>query len=359
MVQDISAPIFESLAHEPGITVSDSKYSGFNELAYNLGAATVDNKPIGDGSPVLKDLQVRLAIDYAIDRKTLVEKVLLNHGTVATGVIPPVYADTHWQPADGGRQFDPAKANQILDTAGYPKGSDGIRAGKNGKKLRLRLFGRGESEQSKKDVEYIHEWLKDIGIDTTVQIMSEDQLTDVVGKGEYDMFEWGWVVEPDPDFQLSVFSCGQRSTEDAGAISGGWSDSFYCDPSYDQLYQQQKTIIDPGQRNAVIKQAQQKLYDNVVYSMLFYYNNFEAYRSDRFTGFVRQPNDGGTLVFQYGTYSYRNIQPVDEAKLAQQKKADDNRIWLVLGGGGGVLVLLGVIVAVVLLRRRSTADERE
>src|SRR5262249_34817990 len=157
-----------------------SKYSGFNELAYNLGAQTVDNKPIGDGNVALRDKQVRLAIDYAIDRNVLVDKVLGKHGSVATGVIPPVYPNQHWDAGDGMRKFDPAKANSILDAAGYPKGADGMRVGKDGKPLKLRLFGRNESKTSTSDVQYIHDWLKDIGIDVVLKNMSEEQLTDVV-----------------------------------------------------------------------------------------------------------------------------------------------------------------------------------
>jgi peptide/nickel transport system substrate-binding protein len=346
MVQDISAAVFDTLRNVPGITTSDSKYYGFNELAYNLGAATVDNKPIGDGHPALKDKRVRIAI----------EKVLRNHGTAATGVIAPIYANWHWTAGDGERVFDLAKANQLLDDAGYRKGSDGVRAGPDGKRLQFRLFGREESETSKDDVNYIADWLNQIGIKTTVSIMSEDQLTAVIGEGKYDMFEWGWVVEPDPDFQLSVFTCGQRSTEDGGEISAGWSDSFYCNPAYDALYEQQNTILDPAARTAVIKQAQQMLYDEAVYSMLFYYNNFEAYRSDRFTGFKPQPTDGGSLVFQYGTYSYLNIQRVSQDTGGDTRS---NTLWLVLGIVAGVVVLGGVATGVLLLRRKSTADERE
>jgi peptide/nickel transport system substrate-binding protein len=359
MVQDISAQAFEALANTPGITTSDSKYSGFNELAFNLGAQTVDNKPIGDGHPALKDKQVRLAIDHAIDRKTLVDKVLRNHGTVATGVIPPIYANDHWNPGGAARAFDVAKANSILDTAGYPKGSDGVRAGPDGRKLQFRLFGREESETSKRDVEYIRDWLSEIGITATVQIMSEDALTSAIGEGEFDLFEWGWVVEPDPDFQLSVFTCDQRSTESDGEISAGWSDSFYCNAAYDALYLKQKSLIDAAARRAVIKQAQQMLYEDVAYSMLFYYNSFEAYRSDRFTGFVHQPTDGGVLVFQYGTYSYRNIEPVDPNKLAAEQDSAANRTWLILGSGLAALLLVVAVAIVVTRRRRTTADERE
>ena len=98
------------------------------------------------------------------------------------------------------------------------------------------------------------------------------------------------------------------------------------------------------------------LYDEAVYSMLFYYNNFEAYRSDRFTGFKPQPTDGGSLVFQYGTYSYLNIQRVSQDTGGDTRS---NTLWLVLGIVAGVVVLGGVATGVLLLRRKSTADERE
>ena len=355
MLQDVSAPIFESLADEPGITVSDSLYSGFNELAFNLGAQTVDNVPIGDGHPALQDRQVRLAIDYAIDRDTLVDRVLRNHGSPASGVIPPIYDDLHWTPGDGIRGSDLDRANQILDEAGYARGSDGVRAGPDGRRLELRLFGREESETSQRNVEYIRDWLGELGMVATVQIMSEDALTTAIGQGEFDLFEWGWVGEPDPDFQLSVFTCDQRSVEDGGEIFAGWSDSFYCNPAFDELYNEQKTILDPADRAAVIEEAQQLLYDDVVYSMLFYYNNFQAYRSDRFTGFVAQPSGNGTLVFQYGTHSYRNITPIGGGA----EPAGDNRWMLVVGGVAALAVVVAITTAVAVRRRRATADERE
>lgn len=355
MAQDLPAAVFEPLMGKDGITVNDAKYYGFSELGYNLGAATTDDKPIGDGHPALKDKQVRLAIDHAIDRKTLVSKVLRDHGTAATGVIPPIYADFHWNPGAAERAFDLAKANSILDAAGYAKGADGIRA-KGGKALKLRMFARSESESSQKDAEYIRDWLSEIGIAVTVSVMSEDNLTDVLGKGEYDMFHWGWVVEPDPDFQLSVMTCGQRSTQEDGEISAGWSDSFYCDADYDALYAKQQTIIDRAARAEAVKQAQAKLYDDVAYSMLYYYNQADVYRSDRFTGFVAQPTQGGILALQYGTYSYRNIEPVTE-EAATEKSALP--VALIVAVVVGVIVLIAAIVIVVVLRRKSSVDDRE
>ncbi|WP_406045129.1 ABC transporter substrate-binding protein [Micromonospora sp. NBC_00898] len=352
MLNDINSGVFESLQNVPGITASSSKYSGFSEIAYNLGAQTVEGKKIGDGHPALRDKQVRLAIDYAIDRKTLLDKVLHNRGTAETSVIPPIYPSLRYDPGSELRQFDLAKANQILDAAGYAKGADGIRA-KDGRKLEFRLFGRESSEESKKAVEYVRDWLGEIGIKVNVQIMSEDNLTETIGQGNFDMFQWGWVVEPDPDFELSVFTCEQRSYEEDGKVAAGWSDSFYCNPEYDKLYAKQKTILDPASRVEVVKQAQKMLYDDVAYSVTWAYDNLEAYRNDRFTGFQRQPSDGGSIVFQYGTYTYRMIEPV------AQPKRDDANLGLYLGVGAGAVVLAGLASLMLRNRRRSTTDERE
>lgn len=353
MAEDLSAAVLPSLGDARGVTVNDAAYYGFSELGYNLGAATVDGKRIGNGHPALTDKQVRLAIDTAIDRKTLVDKVLRGHGHPATGVIPPIYAQFHWNPGAAERAFDLAKANAILDAAGYAKGTDGVRA-KAGKKLKLRLYARDDSENSQKDAEYIREWLKEIGIEVTVSVMSEDNLTTLLGKGDFDLFDWGWVVEPDPDFQLSVMTCEQRSTEADGEVSAGWSDSFYCNPAFDRLYKKQRTIIDPAARAEVVRQAQALLYDDVAYSMLYYYNQFEAYRSDRFTGFRPQPTDGGLLAFQFGTWSYRNIEPVTGSDSGDGGLGIELLIALV---GGGLLVAGGIVVgSVVLTRRRKLAD---
>ena len=58
---------------------------------------------------------------------------------------------------------------------------------------------------------------------------------------------------------------------------------------------------------------QQMVYDDAPYVVTFYYDDPQAYRSDRFTGFVPQPAPNGALLFQYGTWSYENMTPVSAA----------------------------------------------
>jgi peptide/nickel transport system substrate-binding protein len=356
LAHDLPATQFESLKNQPGITTVVAKSRDFNEIAFNVGAATADDEPIGDGHPALRDKRVRQAIGHAIDRKTLVQRVLQGYGDPATGVIPAMYERLHYAAGAKERAFDLAEANRILDEAGYAKGPDGIRTMPGGgRKLEFRLYGRQGSSASEQSVQFVAEWLRQIGLGIDLKIISEDQLTTFVGEGNFDIFEWGWGVEPDPNFMLSVFSCGQRSIKDGDSISAGWSDSFYCNPAYDALYEQQKTVVDQNQRAQIVKQMQEMLYDDAPYVMTYYSQILEAYRSDRFTNLRRQPAEVGQLVFQFGAYTYLSVEPVSADP---GDGSGGPGTGLLVGVGLAVLVVAAGVVAIVLVRRRS-ADVRE
>ena len=352
----LEANVFDSLADVPNIERLSAVYSGFNELAMNTGAATTDNKPIGDGNPLLKDKRLREAIGWSIDRKALVEKVLGGHGSVGSTLIPPMYADWHLAPPNEVG-YDPDRARSLLDAAGYRVGPDGIRQDAKGAPLKFRLFGRSDKATSKKAVEFIKNYLADVGIETTVTLIAEDALTEKVGQGQYDMFEWGWVVEPDPGYQLSTFTCDKRSYEDGGTIVANLSDSFYCNPEYDKLFAAQSTETDPAKRVEIVKQMQQILYDDWPYAITYYYDNLVAYRSDRFEGFVPQPAPDGSYLFQYGTWTYENLKPVTATGPGQ---AGGGSSSAVIGGIVAAAAVLGALALLVLRRRRTAgADDRE
>ena len=233
-------------------------YSGFDEIGMNTGAATASGQPIGNGNPVLKDVRVRQAINYAIDRPVLVSRVLDGYGSAGSSIIPPIYANQHYTPTTDAMNYDPAKANQILDAAGYKKDSHGIRVNpKTGKEISLRLFARSDSQSSQQSVQFVQNWLQAIGFKIDVKVLSEDNLDQIIGDGEYDLFEFGWVVEPDPDYQLSTMTCAQRSSKSGNSYIAGLSDSFFCNSQYDKLYDQQKTQINPAQRLATVKAARE------------------------------------------------------------------------------------------------------
>ncbi len=232
-------------------------------------------------------------------------------------------------------------------------GEDGVRVSPDGERMSLRLLGRQESSESQKVVEYVKDWLGQIGIEVNVRIVSEDTLYEKVGNGDFDMFEWGWVVEPDPDYQLSTFTCDQRSTEDDGTIIAGLSDSFYCDAEYDKLYEAQKLETDPGKRADIVKAMQQMLYDSNAYVVTVYYDNPTAYRSDRWTNFSPQPAPDGVLLFQYGTWSYESITPVTEDAGRDIDRHTNSVPGLILGA---VVAGVGLFLIGYWLGRRRPSD---
>jgi len=377
----LTADVFSTLEGQEGITTYAGSYSGFNELAFNMGAALVDGTPIGDGNPHMQDPKVRLAISHAIDRQQLVDKILDGYGTPGSTIIPPTYSTLHIDP--GTQTYDPALANQILDEAGYAMGPDGVRVGPDGVPMKYRLFVRTDSDSSVKSGEYFKSYLAAIGIEADIKPVDENALFEIIGRGEFDMFEWGWVVEPDPDYQLSTFTCGKRSYEDGGEVYADLSDSFFCDPEYDALYAAQSEETDQASRAELVKRMQQILYDAVPYVVTFYYDNLEAYRSDRFTGFVGQPEGSGSLLFQYGTYSYENVAPIsadtggDESSAsasaspgasesadaggstAAEETSGGSSTGLIIGLVIAALVIIGLVIALVRMRSKSTEDMKE
>ena len=364
IADSLEANVFDSLKGQPGITTLKSKYSGFNEIAFNVGAALVDGTPIGDGHPALKDKAVRSALAHAVDLDTILKRAIGGYGEVATGVVPSMYSTFHYQP-ETRYDFDIAKANQMLDAAGYRRDADGIRRMPDGTRpLSFRFFARAESKPSQTTMDYVKEWFSQVGVQIIPKTISEDQLTEAVTTGDFDLFEWGWVVEPDPDFQLSVFTCAQRSTKEGGEVQAGLSDGFYCNPQYDALYTKQKTQIDVTDRAVTVKAAQKLLYDDVPYLLEYYYDNLQAYRSDKIANVVPQPEPDGVIVFQYGTYTYRSVMTKADfdAKQGQARAATASTTQL------GPTLILGSLIGGLLLfgggyalgrRNRRLEDVRE
>ncbi len=355
--EDVSALQVKALEGDPNITAQEGDSPGFNEIAFNTGSVDIKTgEPMGDPNPALLDKNFRFALNFTIDRAKLVEQVYQGAAVPAENIIPPAYEGYRWTPpSDDAYAYDPDHAKELLDEAGYTVGDDGWRTMPDGSPMdELRLYARSDSESSLSTMAFFKEWLNDVQIKSKVTSFESSKLTNIILDGEFDVFEWGWYVEPDPDSILSYFTCDQR---------GNWSDSWYCNPEYDKLYKEQNAATDQGEREDVVKQMQQMLYDDAPYLNTVYNQIGEAYRSDRWEGFVPQPNPGGILLFQYGHANYLNLAPAgtasgspETAGLSDDGGVDTGQvviIALVVLGIGGVLVVGWMRF------RRQSADDRE
>jgi peptide/nickel transport system substrate-binding protein len=396
---DVPYPSVELLEQEDGIEVVDGLQGGFTELALNGGQGG-----IGDGHPALQDINVRHAIYYAIDRDVLFERVALGLGAKGTTMSPS--ADPSWMPdlGDEAFTFDPARSNQILDDAGYlDTDGDGVREMPDGSRpLEFRYAERSESSIAAPIREFVTEWLRDVGIATVVSVMDDTQLYDIQVAGNYDIFVWGWTPYVDPDPMLSYFTCEEVTTD---AADPGSNDANWCSAEYDALYQEQKVELDPERRHEIVHEMLRLFNRESTYLVLLQDADMQAYRTDRFEGWLQQPADTGPVLFSNTSPSYVNLSVIgaeapeetaDEEGAAttaptgtQEATAESGAETTVIAptaevtaevgpatataveddddGGSDTGLIIGIVVAALAvvgigayaMRRRSSADDRE
>ena len=167
--------------------------------------------------------------------------------------------------------------------------------------LRTRIYSRPHAQ-------FITAWLKEIGIGTKLSVFNDTQLTVEIGKGKYDIFVWGWTPFVDPDPELSYFTCSQVST-DAKDYANYYNDASWCDPVYDKLYKQQHVELDHAKRVAIVHQMLTRFYRSATYDILGYGADLQAYRTDRFTGWLHQPSNIGPVIFSNTSPTYANLKP--------------------------------------------------
>ena len=281
VLSDVPASAFETVKGFEGVTTTSINGRSFEELIIN--SVSEENDPAPTGNPALKDPAVRLALETAINRVDIIDIVLQGLGSPGDSIVPPTLGGGFWYKSDlAVPEFNIDAANQILEDAGYVRGTDGVRE-KEGLRLDFRLQFPSDSANYPRIADLLADWFSQIGVKATPEAVDPDSLiATTTAVGDYDLVIWGWGADPDPDFILSVLLTDQF-------VPGGWSDSGYHNPEYDQLYLDQQAAVNREDRQAIIYKMQEIAYNDRPYIVLYYNKALQAYRSDRFTGFIESP----------------------------------------------------------------------
>ncbi len=345
-IDDVPVKIFTGVAAgevENVVGVAGNQGS-FSELAINASCAT----GIGNGHVALKDRKVRQAINWAIDRQLLVDKLLNGFGVPAVSLIPSANPAFDLKiDASEAYSYDPSKAGALLDEAGWKDSNgDGVRD-KDGVELKLRYFDRSTSGAGE-TTPFITGWLKDVGIATDVKTLDEDSLIAEQSKSEFDLYTWGWTPYVDPDNMLSYFTTSQVPTD---PDVGGYNDANWCNEEYDALYARQNVELDPAKRAELIQQMHRVFYDEAAYAVLYKYDNLQAFRSDRWQNFTRQPSNVGPVLFTNTSPVYRDLEPVGSGGSSGNSQTMVFVIALLAVAGGFFVAFAS--------RRKKSADDRQ
>ncbi len=173
--------------------------------------------------PVLKDRRVRHAIGYAIDRHAIVDYLRRGLARPATGLIPSqAWA---YEPDIFQFTYDPNRARQLLDEAGY-KDPDG-----DGPLPRLHLSLKvSNAEEYRLQATVVQQQLREVGIDLDVRSYEFATMYADVLKGNFQLYQLQWVggAMVDPDILRRVF----YSTQTPPA---GFNRGHYNNPEVDRL----------------------------------------------------------------------------------------------------------------------------
>jgi len=283
MITEMPATAIESAKGENvEVAVGAPLSPGVEDIIFNQVAP--ENCPPDDGActghPALLDKNFRLALAHATDKKKIVDILYLGNAAPGTTLIPDGlgiwYNDKITDYA-----FDVELANKMLDDAGYlDADGDGVRDMPDGSRnLTLRVNWPNDSIDAPRLAELLNEMWAEVGVATELQALDPDALTSICCPTfDFDVILWGWYSDPDPSLLLSVMTTDEIPT--------GSSETGYSNPEYDALFLEQATELDLNKRVELVHQMQQIVFDDVVYIIPYYDPNIQAYRTDRFTGWI-------------------------------------------------------------------------
>lgn len=284
LITEMPNTAVETLKQDPNVEVVTGAPFAPSVTDIIFNQVLPENCPPDDGlctgHPALLDRNVRLALAHATDKQKIIDVVLLGYGTPGITLIPDGLG-IWFNSSLKDYEYDVAKANKILDDAGYKDiNGDGIRETPDGSRsLTFRINWPSDSIDSPRLAELLSEMWKQVGVSLEAQALDPDTLTSVCCPAfDFDIILWGWGSDPDPNLLLSVMTTDEIPT--------GSSETGYSNPQYDELYRQQASELNLEKRRELVWKMQEIVFNDVVYIIPYYSQNVQAYRKDRFTGFI-------------------------------------------------------------------------
>lgn len=280
----------EELSRDKNITLTNSPENGLKYLAFNLRRVP------------FKDINFRQAVAYLIDKEYIQKRVLQNYGIPNDSIVPP--GNKSWfNPSTPkyGKDLSQAqrvkKAVEILKKAGYswekePKievsgkitKGEGLKM-KDGKPVKpFKILTPPADYDPLRAMcgMLIQEWLQQVGIPASANPTSfGDIINKVRTEWDFDMFILGYKLSLDPDFIRTFFHSNQ-------VVKDGDNPMAYINPEFDKLADASAKEMVEEKRRELIFKLQEFIIKEAPWVPLYTLSQIEAYRNDRFTGWVNQ-----------------------------------------------------------------------
>ena len=254
------------LAARPNLRIEETGGTEIQYLGFNLR------------DPLLKDARVRQAIACAIDHGLIIRTLMGGHARPASSLLPP----DHWAwTGDVARyDFDPARAERLLDEAGYRRGADGVR-------FRLAMKTSND-EGARLLAAVLQQQLAGVGIALDLRSYEFATFYSDVTRGAFQMYSLRWAGIEQPDIFSFAFSTANFSPK-------GFNRSHYSNPRLDALLDDAAQSEDMARRRAEYVEAQQILARDLPAVNLWYMDTIVVHNR-RLTEVVPSPSGSYTFL---------------------------------------------------------------
>lgn len=234
-----------ALGRERALRIADEPGTNLNYVAFNLD------------DPILAHRRVRQALAFATDRAGIIKYLLRGEARIAYGLLPP----NHWA-YDGDvprYDFNPARANRLLDQAGFPRGRDGIR---------FHLTLKTSTEESARLLAAVlqQQWRR-VGVALELRSLEFGTFYADITRGSFQLYTLRWIgANDDPAIYYYVFD--SKEIPPAGANRG-----HYRNPELDRLLDQARIEPDREEQKQIYSQVQKIVARDLPYLTLWYADN--------------------------------------------------------------------------------------
>ncbi len=261
-----------SFKMDPRFSVFTSPSNSYNYIGWNLRR------------PMFQDLRVRQALAHAVNVEQMIRYVLYGYGTQSTGIFTPDmwFFNPHVRPLP----FNPEKARELLDEAGWNLGPDGIRV-KNGERFAFTLITNNGNAVRSDIATLVQADLKAVGIEVKVEMYEWAVfLKNFITKGEFDAMVLGWALGQGFD-QFQIWHSSQTGPEQLNTVG-------YKNAKVDRLLEAVREEFDRKKIISLCGELQQRIYDDQPYLFLFVPEGTSVMWKDAFR--VRRPGPDGQWI---------------------------------------------------------------
>jgi peptide/nickel transport system substrate-binding protein len=234
---------------------------------YVTSSLAINHFPINNRHPVLGDKAVRQAMMYAIDRQAIIDDIFSGTASLATANLSPALAQ-YYNPDVTQYPYDPAKAAEVLDAAGWVLNGD-VRE-KDGQRASFTCTTITGDQVRRPEAEIVQQFLAEVGIEMNLEEAPVASILESLRAGEMDASLFNWTYggnDGDPDSTDALISTAVNNF------------SHFENARVDELMQLGLQETDPAARAPYYQEIQAIVAEEVPFIFMMFWDWYEIYNT--------------------------------------------------------------------------------